>query len=1684
MKKTFDQTKKESAKISANAFGIRSIAILMFFVMLFTAIGSGSVLSALAVTKSDDAADEHTGKTVAADDFAIAADEFDTEETMLGVSDEDEDADDAVAGEALLRSKGDSDLAATGLGKVRIKGSWDSWTEHNIEDSTYSATLPANTSYEFVFLGGDGSQYRQGATINQAYTNGFNFNKSNGSNNNTLTTSDAGEYTFKYNSSDTGSINVTITFPKAASEITWTVTGNSTNLFGTKWSTTTGQGNDMTAVDDTYNSYTWTKENVYLPSGNIEFKVCKDSSWAGAVPADNVVYNVTSANYYDVTVTFTKPNTVTMTMVASPRYTLTVADNIANAEVTATYGGQTVGEGDTLTNIPKNANITVEVTPDSGYRTRSITVTPAGAVDAPAVTKNGDSFSFAMPASNTTVTVNTADLEQITPHTIYFNNMYAGYSMIYVYAKSGTDEYISGTTMKKRDNSNIWELVVPGEATHIAFIGDGKSSGYVEIPWLDTSLGAPDNLMYTVYDKDHPEINTISGGTGTWSQFVARNNVYTVTDGDTLRDDDIYTGIQASFYDYYVDHEITSGWMKGYTQRDYDNNNITNNDPFKKLNSALSAYADNTNNPKNDITYPLYFGNLNANATDALVSGYYHFNKKVNNSNGLDGGDHNASLNGLTGKTLEGGNAHYYKKDAEDSKGTVTENGAAMAMFDEDFLSGVNNQNTALATILHSSSFPVRKEENKVIYLDTASTGWESDNAVLVANFHNGTTTSGNHWVWMTKVADHLYVANIPSGSYSQVEWIRRNDTDTGTWNFYDAGSFGDNNKYTLSSYSSGSWGTISGYNNGTHTYYEYDSTDGKDNAYITDINTTDKTAQINYYDQASGKIVSSNEASTKGFYPFDYNNIITNAPYPTSTIYIDREGYYSDIGSGKDYWYAYLWNSNNTSESTWVKISENTSDGNNITFTNPDTSKYDRLIIARLKTNNGSWGTGDSNVNNKTGDITLPNGTTNQVKFKFNGWFKGSWTEKADLKPINNFSSSDKKARDLGFGVKLEIPFTLNANGLNDDGTHQTFDFSGDDDLWVFIDNQLVLDLGGAHGRTTGYIDFNTMEAVAGDPQSISTATRNGDFSSVINTASDSFNPNTVHTMTIYYMERGMLESNLKFGFSFHAVDNDLQIEKKVRTNSSIASQKINSGLFADNGLTGDDSNMSNFYVDGKRKTIFEESFQSDDFTITHSYDGEFESGITNPTYTMNGVDTQLTPTSNNTLTYHIQNNSEGEHIAHFVGQFQKGNQFTLKEESKNTNKYNYTPSLIVYDDANGSKVFETADSIDPDVAGIVTGNNTDGYIFNFLPTASGGLEVLNLRARFENQMKCHNLTVSKETNDIPSNLNEEFMMEITFDFEGNGTYLSYPLFYTKPGVSGSNNQIDTDGTFELKRGETITFPGIPENAKVRVREISDPDSVYVYSSADVTGDSGSSIATTTTGVTDGVNFNLGAENTNVVVNNSSGEPVLVSHRLHPASNKGSALCYVAAQVVAANDTVLATYERTTGIIEVSKDYINKNYCNDKLVITLTTEPLANFKLVDFYENISGTLAQLEASGTNYTAVVDVANLTATVTVPISNLVNSSNQRLIEELPFYSKTEAAGELTISHNLYGSDENSANCELKVQLLDTQNNLVNLSGVPNYDTFTTNDITIGSDYVKAIPHKKMFRKLAVYDIIKA
>ena len=186
---------------------------------------------------------------------------------------------------------------------------------------------------------------------------------------------------------------------------------------------------------------------------------------------------------------------------------------------------------------------------------------------------------------------------------------------------------------------------------------------------------------------------------------------------------------------------------------------------------------------------------------------------------------------------------------------------------------------------------------------------------------------------------------------------------------------------------------------------------------------------------------------------------------------------------------------------------------------------------------------------------------------------------------PFNEtVSSVDVRRYNYGYGAKLEIPFTLTEDGtvLDDNDKKQSikFYFSGDDDVWVFIDGKLVLDIGGAHGKAAGIIDFDQrgtnqnkvtayvskvkynnvtkQEYGAGDTTERKTIVYTGN-----DLQGEKYNPtnyyysNTVdipnlstgkHTLTMYYMERGMWESNMAVAFNFPD-NNELQVQKIVDT-------------------------------------------------------------------------------------------------------------------------------------------------------------------------------------------------------------------------------------------------------------------------------------------------------------------------------------------------------------------------------------------------------------------------------------------------------------------------------------------------------------------------------------------------------
>lgn len=229
---------------------------------------------------------------------------------------------------------------------------------------------------------------------------------------------------------------------------------------------------------------------------------------------------------------------------------------------------------------------------------------------------------------------------------------------------------------------------------------------------------------------------------------------------------------------------------------------------------------------------------------------------------------------------------------------------------------------------------------------------------------------------------------------------------------------------------------------------------------------------------------------------------------------------------------------------------------------------------------------------------------------------------------PLNSSDQSGDASRDqsgdasklnYGFGQKFDLKFRLTSDGtvLNSDNKRVPieFNFSGDDDVWVFIDGQLVLDIGGDHAVVTGKIDFaNKMATVSSAKDSILGGTSNGEVKKDFPKEFVTNNYFTKeHTLTMFYMERGLWESNMKITFNFPQ-ENKLTVEKEVDTTGA---NEIFKNALADVGTF--DFEIKNLATSGDPKDVSEPSSPevkkvfndySDNTTIsgTRVYDSKVE--------------------------------------------------------------------------------------------------------------------------------------------------------------------------------------------------------------------------------------------------------------------------------------------------------------------------------------------------------------------------------------------------------------------------------------------------------------------------------------------
>ena len=204
--------------------------------------------------------------------------------------------------------------------------------------------------------------------------------------------------------------------------------------------------------------------------------------------------------------------------------------------------------------------------------------------------------------------------------------------------------------------------------------------------------------------------------------------------------------------------------------------------------------------------------------------------------------------------------------------------------------------------------------------------------------------------------------------------------------------------------------------------------------------------------------------------------------------------------------------------------------------------------------------------------------------------------TDNGNYFPLNSKDQTgDASELNYGFGQKFDLKFRLTSDGTVVDSENKKvpieFNFSGDDDVWVFIDGQLVLDVGGDHDVVEGTINFANKTATV-DRVKNSNSNSGGasgvntnvvkDFSTRLSSA-DYFTKE--HTLTMFYMERGLWESNMKITFNFPQ-ENKLTVEKEVDTTGA---NDIFKGALADVGTF--DFEIKNLATSGNPKKVSDPS-------------------------------------------------------------------------------------------------------------------------------------------------------------------------------------------------------------------------------------------------------------------------------------------------------------------------------------------------------------------------------------------------------------------------------------------------------------------------------------------------------------
>ena len=498
---------------------------------------------------------------------------------------------------------------------------------------------------------------------------------------------------------------------------------------------------------------------------------------------------------------------------------------------------------------------------------------------------------------------------------------------------------------------------------------------------------------------------------------------------------------------------------------------------------------------------------------------------------------------------------------------------------------------------------------------------------------------------------------------------------------------------------------------------------------------------------------------------------------------------------------------------------------------------------------------------------------------------------------PFNNTTatSSGKGTNsnlDYGFGIRLDIDFRVPKDGLIADDKPATFNFSGDDDLWVYIgedstgaDAELALDLGGDHKEASGSINFNTMKATAdnvfADYSSSSSSTtvtvpsdefwvKTGNYTDFClyvwqDTSVGTLNNEKYYVKPyevsdgFYKFKKSDLGSNTNAIFCKWQNINDGKLTEDLTlsdlygkmwngdgtpysadvsshpTNLGTVTKTINNGTKLDPNKT---YHMVVFYMErGEAESNFSVNFTmtpaNNDLKVTKALDtGDVVSEISDDLkaneafdYTIkeNGNDTsgkgyKLTKSDESTSSETLSNSGftlKDDYMADFDNSFKTGNNMTVNE-STNSSKLKYTTNWELVNNRVGSTI---------------SSGSTTNSAFKLVDPADDSAYA-QLQLDYTNKIVTAPLEISKNVVDEDGttdyDTSQQFTFAIALDFDGNGStydYNTYPLEYQlkEKGASDYSSTVyrtSLDGSFTIKKGESIKLLNIPVGATYKITE------------------------------------------------------------------------------------------------------------------------------------------------------------------------------------------------------------------------------------------------------------------------